>query len=376
MRPYASAILIALVALAGACVGPLPDRESPVPNPSVTTASVTSSASPKASVAPVSPPLCLADADVVGWDEPKNEITLCAKNGSCVALGAGTPPRVTSTPSTPLADVVSAFHPWMPDAPLGPKTVMTPETMVTTSGARVQLVGAPQRWAKVPFSSTKQAQLLWLAKDRKRALILRIVSDLSGSKPSRDLVELVDLSTHVGLAHAEVCNYEIHTEASVDDAESAAWISFGHANPIVITALVDLAHARFVELGQVSSVGYDGCGPDDFGKRFLFAEQAGIFDATRRRIGRSLVSFDGNVVARLEGDFPDEPFLLGQMSEMSKVIDESRRVVVRSTFGTPKGSGGPQASICAGVMQIVAASSAGGAAAAPRCLPRCGVGSP
>src|SRR5439155_13424068 len=97
----------------------------------------------------------------------------------------------------------------------------------------------------------------------------------------------------------------IETEAWVDDAETVAELEDFHANPIIIAALIDLAHARFVTLGPKSTEGYAGCpGPDDTGKTFVLRENLGFFDAAHRRVGRTLVDLDGKIVARLDGDFP------------------------------------------------------------------------
>jgi hypothetical protein len=315
------------------------------------------SIAPVASISP--PPACLATADVVGWDEAHDEITLCTKKGACVALGAGVAPRKSSPPATPLSDVAFDLHEWS-----GPEQIVV-------AGARVQLVGAPKRWAAVPFSATKVGQLLWLSKDGTRAIVLRVAGAIGGSKPSRDLVDLVDLREHTNLAHGELCNYEIHTGVQTNEAETAAVISFGHDNPIVFVGVIDLVRAQFALLGTTSKTGYEGCGVDDFGKKFENAEEAGLFDATRRRAGRTLVSLEGKIVARLDGDFPSGPIAPGMGVERAEEIDANRRVVVRTTFA------GKRPVICAGVMRIVPATTdEGPALGPPRCIAQCPTSSP
>jgi hypothetical protein len=356
-------IVVAIVVCAGfvACAGAQsePSAQGTKTTTTATTSAAKTTPSSSTSVAAsasASASVCLPnDPDVVGYDELTDFITLCAKT-DCVVLARDRPPVKTTPPVAPLT---AAFLPF--EAGMQPGA----DTNVAVAPTRVKISTA--RWANVPFAASKYAELLWLSKDGKRALVVRYVGP-SGAL-EREHFDLVDFATHASLAHAELCNYVIHTEAEVDDAETILMTADGHDNPIVISSLIDLVHAKFIVLGPKTSNGYGSCpGPDDTGRFFLDDGELGLFDLHRRRVGRTLVDLEGNIVARLDGDFPDGPQQqgVGRPDALMR-IDDDRRVVVRFPAwieGT---------SICAGAMRAVAATSADGPPIdPPRCVPRCG----
>jgi hypothetical protein len=312
---------------------------------------VATAAAGSASVAPE--PNCLAnEPDLAAYDSAGDVITLCSTS-TCFALAAGATPHVATRPSTPLRSA-PPLHDAFESAATRPA--------FNAGVATVSLDGKSNRWANVPFKAPIRAhELLWLSRDAQRALVDRIAGKDMGT-PDHEVIDLVDLAKHVTLAHAEVCNFHIHTEASVDEKESVALLQFFHDNTAVMSAIVDLTHERFVKIGSSVKNGYEQCTPpDDWGLYFDLQQVVALFDATRRRVGRALVSFDGAIVARLDGDFPPlaEKNQLRRESEWT--IDAERRVVVR--IGNE---------VCAGLMHVVASETAEGSPlASPRCVPRC-----
>jgi hypothetical protein len=354
----AATVAVTLMAGIAACAGGEKKVDAP-PKTAPTTATVSAAASVSGSAsvpASASASACFpADPDTIGYDEAADVITLCAKS-DCLALPRGRLPQKTTPITTPLA------APHVPHLVAGvegegPKLAVAP-TSVKLSAAR---------WTNVPFAKAKDGNVLWLSKDGKRALVVRYVLVDANSMFDREHFDLVDFGKHVSLAHAELCNFTIMTGADADDAETIAKIWDGHDNPIVITAFLDLAHAKFVELGPKTQNGYGSCpGPDDYGRFFDDDRRLHLFDLHRIRVGRALLDFEGKRVAWLAGDFPDGPQQGLDPKDQVAEIDADRRVVVRY----PSWLGGK--TICAGVMRAVAATSdVAPPLDPPRCAPRC-----
>jgi hypothetical protein len=221
--------------------------------------------------------------------------------------------------------------------------------------ARVFVDGEPKHWAKVPFEvPIALAEPMWMSQAHHRALVLRVTKD-------REVIDLVDLTHHYMLDHAELCNDHVEAQAWLDDAESVALLHLLRHDGTVADAIVDLVRGKFVRIGASSKPEGPSCS-GDWGLTFESPEVVGFFDAQRRRVGRALVSFDGKTVARLDGDFPDAP-LPANARDAALAIDAERRLILRVS----------PTEACAGVMHVVAAKTAEGASVgAPRCVALCG----
>ncbi len=343
---------------------PAIDGTTPRPRPGASASLAASSsrapsasASASASARPPTPPRLSCSLERLGdvaYDDARDEITACDGAACFVLPPSPAEPRLGERPGATLA----------PPAPIFGRDA-GPRDAIAVTATRVTVIADPKRYAPLPAAPSLAAEVLFVSKGLSRVVLQRIPSM---AMPAHVRVDLLDLEAHRALASATLCDYPIEAWARADATESLLTLHFGHDNPLVFTALVDLTHGRFVALGKERAVGYECTPPDDFGRTFARDDDVVLFDATRRLVGRSLVALDGSVVGRLEGDAPplrleQAPFPGRRAAIAQRVIDANRRVILRSESGR----------VCAGVLRAVEvtapSASAPRAASEGRCLP-------